>query len=423
LDSVNFGSLASSRWPHQIGYVNGHVSAWTAEEIAETRAAGRLLALVDVLGTAPLSASILDFERGDVQSPTVVRAWLQARNQYRGDGTVYCSVASIPAVVGGLRGERCNLWVADLTADSEPPFTVPDYPGLPAGVRVIARQFALTPRTGGPYDMSIVYADDWHPEQPEPGVFAAARISAAAELGPYAVAAVRASATGAAVPEIPGQLTIGGADPKLSSPDGPTSSEPLSAPSSPTSTASEPGEPTSDATAAAPADPAATAAAADPGAWRIGQFTMPTPPTQVTTTPPAPVQVMVPMGGSTPPIQPVAVLGDDGRDSGRTVFEPAAAARPLTAAEQNAAHLEVHWARQAARSAPSSPSSLGSATSTAAAAPTGPLNHDFIRATLTGLEGVALEFRRGGWSNIAAELERVAGVAWEIGGAIRAAGL
>lgn len=377
LDSVNYGSLASSRWPHQIGYINGHVSAWSAEEIAETRASGRLLALVDVLGTMPLAASVLDFERGDVQSPTVVRAWLQARNQFRGDGTVYCAVASIPTVVSGLRGERCNLWVADLTADAEPPFTMPEYPGLPAGVRVIARQFVLTPRSGGPYDMSIIYADDWHPEQGDPAGHAAARISAAAELGPYAVAAVRASSTGAAAPEIPGQLAIGEADPAPDFPGGATSSgTPSPSTPSPVSSSSpataSPGELTSAATAAAPPDPAATA---EPdSAWRIGNFTMPA--STMTAQPPPPLIITTPPAPTPAPVQPVAVLGPDGRDSGRTVFEPAA-----------------------------------------------PLNHDFIRRVLNDTGDVAREFRRGGWTNIATELERVCGMAWEIGGAIRAAGL
>lgn len=367
LDSVNFGSLATTKWPHLVGYLNGHVSAWSAEEIAETRAAGQLLAVVDVLGNSPLSASVLDFERGDVQSPTVVRAWLQARNQYRSDGTVYCSPSSIPTVVSGLRGEKCNLWVVDLTADGEPPFDVPAYPGLPDGVRVIARQFVLAPRSGGNYDISVFYADDWHPEQQAPAVLAAARMAAAPELGHYAAAAV------ADTVQLPGQLHLPEPDPKPEdSPGGTTSSAPPSAPSP----GSWPTLPTADASIS----PAMAAAAAG-------------------TVSPAPAPDS---SASSSTLQPIALLRADGRDSGRTVFEPA----PVDADPLFTEH-ELAASRRAVAAAVNAPS----------------LDHDFIRSTLKDLGDVAALFRHGGWGNIAGELERVAGIAWEIGSALKSAGL
>lgn len=378
LDSVNFGAVSATRWPHLIGYLNGHVSAWSAEEIAETRASGRLLAVVDVLGNSPLSASVLDFERGDVQSPTVVRAWLQARNQYRGDGTVYCSARDIPTVVSGLRGEKCNLWVADPTADGEPPFDLPDYPGLPAGVRVIARQFVLAPRSGGQYDLSVFYADDWHPEQEAPEVLSAARLAAAPELGHYAAAAAdisapvpgwQSSATGERLlspPDDPAADPLF-TDPKAPdpSPAGTTSSGPLSVsgPGPTTSSGPEPGELISSTTAAA---------AADTGA-------------------PAPEL-------GTP------VIRDDGTAAfaGRSVAG-GALADPLFAEHELAASRRAVFG--------SSASSPGQG-----------LNHDFIKSTLHDIGDVAAMFRRGGWASTAAELERVAGIAWEIGSALKAGG-
>jgi len=433
LDSVNFSAVSATRWPHLIGYINGHVSAWSPGEIAETRADGRLLALVDVLGTQPLSASILDFERGDVQSPTVVRAWLQARNQFRGDGTVYCSASSIPAVVSGLRGERCNLWVADLTADGEPPFDVPDYPGLPAGVRVIARQFVLGPKSGGDYDMSVIYADDWHPEQQAPQHLAAAALAAAPELGRYAAPA---AATVSAA-QIPGQLTIGlpggqepEPDPKpADSPGGTTSSASLSAPDpAPAPVPVQDGASTSPATAAAAADTAgpdpaavsAAMAAGDPAAWGAG----PAPVTMATATAAA--------DGTPRLIVPAAVdsIGNDYSSPAPTTAASSPSSTTLTPSSPGPAPLSLGLASVAADLGLPDPHdalfaehelAASRRAVAAAAAPPG-LNHDFIRNTLADVGQAAAMFRRGGWGNVAAELERVAGIAWEIGSALKVAG-
>jgi hypothetical protein len=176
MDSVSFAAVGELDWADKIGYINGRISAWSAAEIAETRARGQLLALVDVLGTQPREASVLDWERGDVQSPAVLRAWVQARNQFRGDAAVYCSVNSIPVVVAALAGERCNLWVVALTDNGEPPLEPPSgiLGQLPAHVKLIGIQFVLGPRSGGNYDLSVFYADDWHPDkEDEPQAVAA----------------------------------------------------------------------------------------------------------------------------------------------------------------------------------------------------------------------------------------------------------
>lgn len=218
LDSVNAGKLEACRWPHLIGYVNGHISKWSPQAIAQTRAAGQLLALVDVLGTNPRAAAVLDWERGDVQSPAVLHQWVVARNQFRSDAVVYCSAASIPAVVKALRGEPCNLWVVDLTADGEPPFVAKRYPGLPGNVRVIGRQFVFGPRSGGDYDMSIFYVDNWHPDQAAPRELTAARTAAAAELGPFEGAAAAAEMTDPATGTMAAFPDPGPAEPAAAAP-------------------------------------------------------------------------------------------------------------------------------------------------------------------------------------------------------------
>jgi hypothetical protein len=411
LDSVNFSAVSATRWPHLIGYLNGRVSAWSPGEIAETRADGRLLALVDVLGDSPLLASILDFERGDVQSPTVVRAWAQARNQYRHDATLYVAPPSISRAVSGLRGEPLNLIVVDLTADGEPPFEVPTYPGLPANVRVIGRQFVFGPKSGGAYDMSVIYADDWHPEQHAPVRLAAAALAAAPELGRYSAAAAATVSAG----QLPGQLALGQEpepDPKpAGSPGGTTSSASPSTPSpAPTPAPDVDDVSTLPATAAAAADtghpvppsespapssssPAPATAPAWPDAWPPTPDSSASSPSSSTLTPFAQAIADV---QATPTAQ-----GWQSSATGERLLSPVDA-DPLFAEHELAA---------------------GRRAVTAAAGPSSALDHEFIRSTLNDIHQVAGMFRHGGWGNVAVELERVAGIAWEIGSALKAAGL
>lgn len=415
LDSVNFSALAATRWPHLIGYVNGRISAWTPAQINQTRQRGQLLALVDVLGTEPDKASILDFERGDVQSPRVVHGWVRARNQFADDGTVYCSPRSIPAVVSGLRGEKCNLVVVDLTDDGEPPFTVPHYPGLPNNVRVIGRQFVFGPRSGGDYDMSVFYADDWHPEQVAPAHLFAARAAAAHELGPYqnatSAAEVTSPATGQLTgpPNLPEQLEMT-----------PVSDHPFQVMTLP--------EPFG---ANLPCDwcpgPVACASAGrclEPGGADVDQ-------------------AAAPVDQAAADVAGAAVVASTAPDSVDPAAEHQAAEQAATARQLAFADdLRMAAARTEARrladltdeeliaehiAATSGPADGGAAaagiSTAAAAAAQSPLNHDFIKRTLADLKTVANMFHQHGWHNTGTELERVLGMAWELGGALEKGGL
>jgi len=162
IDSDKFESISEYNWPHKIGYVNGRESAWTPAQIKAAQAKGELLALVDVLGNAPHQAAILDFERGDVQDPAALLKWMLVRNEFRNDGVVYCNRSSLPAVINALRGIRWRLWLADPSADNQPPMTPPRDIVLPANAELLGIQYALAPHSGGHYDMSIFYDDSWH---------------------------------------------------------------------------------------------------------------------------------------------------------------------------------------------------------------------------------------------------------------------
>lgn len=163
IDSDSYEAISGYNWPFKIGYVNGRTSAWSAEQIAECHARGELLALVDVLGNAPREASILDWERGDVQSPDVLRTWVQARNRFRGDAVVYCNRSSLMTVINALQSERCLLWLAEPTPAGEPP-KLPPVLGLPPNLELLGVQYALEPESGGHYDISVIYAEHWHPD-------------------------------------------------------------------------------------------------------------------------------------------------------------------------------------------------------------------------------------------------------------------
>jgi hypothetical protein len=418
LDSINFTAVAKTRWPHLIGYVNGHVSAWTPEEINRTRRAGQLLGLVDVLGTDPNNASIIDWERGDVQSAAVLRAWVIARNQFRHDATVYCQPRSVPTIAAALRGEPCNLFVVELTPDGEPPFSVPHYPGQASNMRVIMRQFVFGPRSGGDYDMSICYADNFHPDQENPAHLFAARAAARAELGPYQNAATalefRAESSSAA----PADQAAAAVDQAAADVAGTA----LVA-----STAPDSVDPAAEHRAAEQAAAARQLGAA--AAWPSSAAAAYTAAITAAITAPN-------TAGSGPGPAPVSLgLADVGAELG--LGDPAAA---LASDAARFAASGSRWGSLPTPTAASSPdpgpdpadvdqaaedgraAAAGMSTAAAAAAQS-PLNHDFIHRVLVDVGEVAKQLRSGGWVHAAHELERAGSIAWELGSALKSAGL
>lgn len=193
----------------KFGYLNGKESAWSADQLGEQHAKGELLALIDVLGTEPDQAAIIDWEHGDVQDPERLKWWVAQRNGFRGDAVVYTNKDSMPTVLNALHGtgEYYQLWVADLSSDGKPPAHAPDF-GLPPNVRLLGIQYAWPQKTGGPYDLSILFNDAWHAAG-----HAAAHLITAPDVEPAAAAA-----------DVEGQAAE--TDPKAETPAGPTSSAP-----------------------------------------------------------------------------------------------------------------------------------------------------------------------------------------------------
>lgn len=413
MDSVSYAALQPKSWPHIIGYANGRISSWSPAQIAEARKRDRLLALVDVLGSAPRQASVLDFERGDVQSAAVVHRWVEMRNEFRHDATVYVQPANIPVIVRAVGSTPTNLWVVDLTADGAAPLELKDYGPLPPNVKVIGRQFVFSPRSGGDWDTSVFYDDTWHPEQQSPAHYAMIRVAAAADLGPYENAeslslaeSVARSAPSSSTPPEPASTPGAGPD---NSQAGPIYGGNLIAGRAPASayTAAE------FAAAAAPVsvihDDATNARIA--GA------------SYVAATAPDSVDPAAEHQAAEAAATARQLAGPDRTAAAMTAATTEARRIANLTDEQLMAEAIARTAGPGAAPGPGDGGPAAAGTSTAAAAAAQPpLNHDFIRQTLNDLQTVANMFHTAGWHHVAGELERGLGMAWELGGALQRAG-
>lgn len=144
------------------GYANG-AFAWTQADY--DRFPGIPHVYIDVLGTDPRGAGVVDVEPLDVGISGAVR-WVKARLAIKPDypPIVYCNRSTLTPLfnatdAAGLRVVRdFRLWIATLDGTK----TVPDMTG------VTAVQYAGTVQTGGHYDESIVYDDSWHAPDPAP---------------------------------------------------------------------------------------------------------------------------------------------------------------------------------------------------------------------------------------------------------------
>lgn len=90
-------------------YINGEF-AWSP---AQEHLFGRKIRISVMAGQpdAARYARVLDVERFDA-GPADVDPFLQVRDTIKPNGTVYCSLARVPAVVDALRGRRPRWWLA-----------------------------------------------------------------------------------------------------------------------------------------------------------------------------------------------------------------------------------------------------------------------------------------------------------------------
>jgi hypothetical protein len=157
-DSTNLRDIPIDGTDLVAGYVNGLFIA-TKEDFA--RFPGIPHVHIDVLGTDPEDAGVFDFEADNVRTPDMSTIWAKRRkaafpNHY--PPIIYCDRAHLTPLVNHMNAagleivKDFRLWIATLDGTK----TVDDMTG------VTAVQFAGEKMTGGHYDESIVYDDDWH---------------------------------------------------------------------------------------------------------------------------------------------------------------------------------------------------------------------------------------------------------------------
>lgn len=132
------------------GYVNGFY-AWPTAAWARFPRSAKVR--IDVLGTAPTLASVVDRERFDA-GPAEAAAFIAARNAFRpGTATAYCSRANLPELLAATGDERFWLWLAEWSGRETAPLAL----ALPTRVTLAACQYAHF----SPYDVSAVYSSAW----------------------------------------------------------------------------------------------------------------------------------------------------------------------------------------------------------------------------------------------------------------------
>ena len=157
-ESTNLNDIPIHGTDLVAGYVNGSGAA-SQEDFA--RFHGIPHVHIDVLGTAPAEAGVLDFETGNPSTPEMCVTWAKQRraalpNHY--PPVIRCDRSHLTSVFNAMNAagleivKDFRLWIMTLDGTK----TVADMTG------VTAVMFAGETMTGGHYDESIVFDDDWH---------------------------------------------------------------------------------------------------------------------------------------------------------------------------------------------------------------------------------------------------------------------
>lgn len=156
-DSTNPNDIPVDGTQLAAGYANGAISQWPANSWDRFPNAQKVT--IDVLGNTP-SADVLDVEPGNASNMTAaywVRSKLALNDDYL--PIIYCSRSNLTPLFNTLNtagyfiNVHFKLWIATLDGTK----SVPDMTG------VTAVQYAGQTQTGGHYDESIVYDDQWKP--------------------------------------------------------------------------------------------------------------------------------------------------------------------------------------------------------------------------------------------------------------------
>jgi len=157
-DSTNLNDIPIDGTDLVAGYVNGNFKA-SKEDFA--RFHGIPHVHVDVLGTDPQDAGVLDFESGNPRAPDACAIWAKQRRAAlpgHYPPVIYCTRSHLTQLFNAMNAagleivKDFRLWMATLDGTKR----VDDMTG------VTAVQFAGQTMTGGHYNESIVYDDEWH---------------------------------------------------------------------------------------------------------------------------------------------------------------------------------------------------------------------------------------------------------------------
>jgi hypothetical protein len=156
-DSTNAADIPTRGTDIAAGYENG-AFAWSEADFNRFTHAAH--AHIDVNGTAPGAAGVLDVETGDATVATAV-TWVKARNKLHPGAyaVIYCNRSTLTPLFNAMGAAKLevvrdfHLWISTLDGTK----TVHDMTG------VVAVQYAGEAETGGHFDESIVYDDNWHP--------------------------------------------------------------------------------------------------------------------------------------------------------------------------------------------------------------------------------------------------------------------
>jgi len=157
-DSTNLQNIPIHGTELVAGYVNGN---WVATKEDFARFPGIPHVHIDVMGTDPEGAGILDFEDHNPSTAKDCAIWAKRRKTAlpgHYPAVIYCDRSHLTPLFNAMNAagwqivRDFRLWIATLDGTKR----VADMTG------VTAVQFAGESMTGGHFDESIVYDDDWH---------------------------------------------------------------------------------------------------------------------------------------------------------------------------------------------------------------------------------------------------------------------
>lgn len=147
-----FGTMYDSTTPHVIPSGARLVALYINGRFAVPPSYHKGHVYIDVNGSMPNAASILDVEQFDAR-PEQVGPWLVKRAAFD-VGTIYCNRSTLPAVIKSAGHLKFNLWLATLDG------SLPEV-HLPPNGRLVAIQQFGSDHLHFNADLSVVVDEDW----------------------------------------------------------------------------------------------------------------------------------------------------------------------------------------------------------------------------------------------------------------------